>query len=88
MTLPLSPPEEPQCQEQEAILGLLSAHDKLLASPVKDAVPEVLMSSKVHRAVGQDRIMAELIRATLPLLIFWITFIQQWSAAYAHVAKT
>ena len=46
------------------------------------------MSSKLHRAAGQDGITAELIRDALPWLIIFITLVRQWTVACAHVAQT
>ena len=44
------------------------------------------MSSKLHRAAGQDGITAELIRAALPWLIIFVILGWRWSLACAHVA--
>ena len=46
------------------------------------------MSSKLHRAAGQDGITAELIRAALPWLTTVITLVWQCTVACAHVAQT
>ena len=46
------------------------------------------MSSKLHRASGQDGITAELIRAALAWLVTFITLIWQWSVVCVHVAQT
>ena len=68
-------PEERQRQKQVAISRLIQGHHTLLAEPTSEEIHKGLMSSKLHRASGQDGITAELIRAALPWLITFITLI-------------
>ena len=81
-------PEERWRQKNAAISNLIRGHQKLLVDPTKGEVQQGLMSSKLHRAAGQDGITAELIRAALPWLITFITLVWQWTVACAHVAQT
>ena len=81
-------PEERQRQKQAAISNLIQGHHTLLATPTSDEIHEGLMSSKLHRASGQDAITAELIRAALPWLITFITLVWRWTVVRVHVAQT
>ena len=51
-------PEERQRQKQAAISRLIKGHHTLLADPTADEIHKGLMSSKLHRASGQDGITA------------------------------
>ena len=81
-------PEERWRQKKAAISGLLRGHQKLLDTPSPDEVTKGLMSSKLHRAPGQDGITAELIRAALPWLFTLMVLVWKWTVACAHVAQT
>ena len=62
-------PEERWRQKNPAISNLIRGHQKLLVDLTKDEIQQGLMSSKLHRAAGQDGITAELVRAALPWLM-------------------
>ena len=81
-------PEERWRQKNAAISNLIRGQQRLLVDPTKDEIQQGLMSSKLHRAAGQDGITAELIRAALPWLSIFITLVWQWTVACAHVAQT
>ena len=81
-------PEERQRPEQVATSNLIKDHHTLLATPNSDEIRKGLMSSKLHRAAGQDGIAAELIRAALPWLMTFVTLVWQWSVVCAPVAQT
>ena len=81
-------PEERQRQKQVAISRLIKGPHTLLAEPTSAEIHKGLMSSKLHRAAGQDGITAELIRAAMPWLIALITLIWQWTVACSHVAQS
>ena len=81
-------PEERWRRKNAAISNLIRGHQRLLVDPTKDEVQQGLMSSKLHRAAGQDGITAELVRAALPWLTTFITLVWQWTVACAHVAQT
>ena len=74
-------PDERWRQKNAAISNLIGGHQKLLVDPTKDEIQQGLMSSKLHRAAGQDGVTAELIRAALPWLITSITLVWQWTVA-------
>ena len=81
-------PGERWRRKNAAIPNLIRGHQKLLVDLTKDEIQSGLMSSKLHRAAGQDGITAELIRAALPWLITSIALVWQWTIACAHVAQT